>query len=270
MNVLTVSDLHNEFYRHKKQPIPDINVDAPIDLVIFAGDIDTGTKGMAWAIEQAKKLNVPAVYIPGNHEFYGKNYHSTVRKMDELSQGSPVTLLVDKAIVINGVQLIGAILWTDFELLSRDTRESAMREAGELMSDYSKIRMDVRGTYAKLKPLDTLRMHTQSMQFIEATLEKEFEGTRIIATHHAPSVHSIEEDDRENMISTAYASELSSTMRLYDIDLWVHGHTHVKVDYELEGTRVFSNPKGYPGQLKDYQEEVVSVLSVETEKSLTP
>jgi hypothetical protein len=28
--------------------------------------------------------------------------------------------------------------------------------------------------------------------------------------------------------------------------LWVHGHTHHCVDYELGGTRILSNQRGYP------------------------
>ncbi len=30
--------------------------------------------------------------------------------------------------------------------------------------------------------------------------------------------------------------------------LWVHGHTHRSVHYELNGTRVISNQRGYPEQ----------------------
>jgi hypothetical protein len=28
-------------------------------------------------------------------------------------------------------------------------------------------------------------------------------------------------------------------------DLWVHGHTHTSFDYEVNGCRVVSNPRGY-------------------------
>jgi hypothetical protein len=32
------------------------------------------------------------------------------------------------------------------------------------------------------------------------------------------------------------------------IALWIHGHSHHAVDYEIAGTRIVSNPKGYPGE----------------------
>jgi hypothetical protein len=30
---------------------------------------------------------------------------------------------------------------------------------------------------------------------------------------------------------------------------WVHGHPHHGVDYQLGKTRIFSNQRGYPGQI---------------------
>jgi len=30
-----------------------------------------------------------------------------------------------------------------------------------------------------------------------------------------------------------------------DLKLWVHGHIHDAVDYELENCRIVSNPRGY-------------------------
>jgi hypothetical protein len=32
------------------------------------------------------------------------------------------------------------------------------------------------------------------------------------------------------------------------VPLWIHGHTHYCVDYEVAGTRVVSNQRGYPDQ----------------------
>jgi hypothetical protein len=32
------------------------------------------------------------------------------------------------------------------------------------------------------------------------------------------------------------------------VDLWVHGHTHNAVDYQVGQGRVVSNPRGYVGR----------------------
>ncbi len=43
--------------------------------------------------------------------------------------------------------------------------------------------------------------------------------------------------------------------------LWVHGHTHRSVDYQVGRTRVFANQRGYPGQAKTgFDERAVLVV----------
>ena len=36
--------------------------------------------------------------------------------------------------------------------------------------------------------------------------------------------------------------------------MWVHGHVHEMVDYTVGTTRVFADPRGYPGERGDYSE----------------
>jgi hypothetical protein len=83
-------------------------------------------------------------------------------------------------------------------------------------------------------------------------------------THHAPSWKSIEglvtsklafeenrwvsrlKDDLGIVYVASYASNLDSFILKYknNIDLWLHGHTHLKMDYEHCGIRIISNPRG--------------------------
>lgn len=41
------------------------------------------------------------------------------------------------------------------------------------------------------------------------------------------------------------------------VALWVHGHTHTSVDFEMAGTRVVSNQRGYPGEESGFQPSLV-------------
>ncbi len=43
-------------------------------------------------------------------------------------------------------------------------------------------------------------------------------------------------------------SDLEDLIRRFDVDLWLHGHTHHNVDYRVGDTRVVSNQRGYPDQ----------------------
>jgi len=55
----------------------------------------------------------------------------------------------------------------------------------------------------------------------------------------------------KNVLTPAFASDLDELMGADRIDLWVHGHTHDAFDYELNGTRVVCNPRGYVGYDRD-------------------
>jgi len=49
-------------------------------------------------------------------------------------------------------------------------------------------------------------------------------------------------------LHTAFANRLEGIIEKYQPDLWIHGHTHVACDYEIYGTRVMCNPRGYPSE----------------------
>lgn len=53
-----LSDLHVEFYKNNK----DIRIeDTDCDLIILAGDIHTGTRGVKWLLEQ--NISKPIIYV---------------------------------------------------------------------------------------------------------------------------------------------------------------------------------------------------------------
>jgi hypothetical protein len=49
----------------------------------------------------------------------------------------------------------------------------------------------------------------------------------------------------EYHMNGGYRSNLEFFMEAYDIPLWFHGHMHDSVDYNVGGTRVLANPRGY-------------------------
>jgi Icc-related predicted phosphoesterase len=49
---------------------------------------------------------------------------------------------------------------------------------------------------------------------------------------------------RGDLLNPCFASDLSALLRP-PVKLWIHGHTHESMDYDIEGTRVVCNPRGY-------------------------
>jgi len=132
------------------------------------------------------------------------------------------------------------------------------------MSDYKKITASGRdaGTYRKLHPRDTLRRHEFSRAWLKNSLADPFDGPTVVITHHAPSARSVPTEFEGDVLSAAYASDLESLMGK-DVQLWIHGHMHHSLDYEINGTRVLCNPRGYaPKYLnKDFNDLIVRVNS---------
>jgi Icc-related predicted phosphoesterase len=66
-------------------------------------------------------------------------------------------------------------------------------------------------------------------------------------THHAPTYLSIVPGYRDSQLNYLYCSNLEDLIFETQPDVWVHGHTHASVDYDVGKTRVVTNPRGYIG-----------------------
>ncbi len=72
MKVQLLSDLHNEFLRSGEQlddhlwsgSIPQTDA----EIVVLAGDIDTGVNGAEWTISESERLGKTILYVLGNQE----------------------------------------------------------------------------------------------------------------------------------------------------------------------------------------------------------
>jgi predicted phosphodiesterase len=200
------------------------------DMVVLAGDIHVDGETMQWALESFDK---PVILVLGNHDYY---------------QAS-----------------LAATLWTDYRLTGNEPL--ARLDAGRIMSDFECIK-DERGGW--IDPQRIAQEHAASRSWLTNTLKEAYDGKTVVVTHHAPSELSIHEKYVENTGHTnaAYASRLDALMGP-GVDLWVHGHTHHSFDYDLYGTRVVCNPRGYSpnGLNKDFNPALVLSLDVHKPKS---
>jgi Icc-related predicted phosphoesterase len=117
------------------------------------------------------------------------------------------------------------------------------------MNDYKMIRRDP--SYSRLRSIDMHVMHNESLRWLEKSLNESTSKTNEVVSHHAPSIKSIPEKYRNDLVSAGYASDLENFIRKTKPDLWIHGHIHEAIDYTIGDTRVICNPKGYPGENAD-------------------
>lgn len=227
-----LSDLHCEFAPFSIEPASDI------DVVVLAGDIDRGTKGIDWA--RSTFPNLPIVYVAGNHEFYGGAIPKLTERLRERARVREVAFLENDMAEISGVRFVGCTLWTNLELVGAEPWR--LSEIQRVMTDYRAIRVSPR--YRRLQPQDTAVWHARSIRWLETALEPS--RTTVVVTHHAPSRRSVSPDSLDDPISAAYASDLDDFVSERAPALWVHGHTHHNVDYRIGETRVLTNQRGYP------------------------
>jgi Icc-related predicted phosphoesterase len=247
MRLLIYSDLHldaNSF----NPVLPDgSRVDDNADLVILAGDIDEGSRGVRWARETFPDRAV--LYVCGNHEYYTGHWTRTLDDIREAAGKFDVDFLECDGVDIGGVRFLGTSLWTDFNLFGA-VLESAMKRAKASMMDYHEIRVTrtpenmpylSRGKY--LSPELTAERHRGSVAWLESKLKSGDPAKTVVITHHAPHPNSVPDRFRADLLSAAYASDLTRLMGR--TGLWIHGHIHDSVDYDVNGTRVVCNPRGY-------------------------
>jgi predicted phosphodiesterase len=242
MRIRIFSDLHLEFAPFDP---PEMAADA----VVLAGDIHNGAAGIEWA---KARFDAPILYIPGNHESYGADFHASRRALADAADGMHVTLLDCGERVIDGVRFLGCTLWTDFDLAGETGRALALGPHFRRLVDFRAIRW--RGRL--FSPDDSMQLHSVERTWLEARLLAEhFSGPTVVITHHAPHPGSIAPAYATHPLNPAFVSDLDELMG--HATLWIHGHTHAMLDYTVRGTRVVCNARGYPGEATGFRPDLV-------------
>ena len=241
MRLRILSDLHLEFFDGNRELL-----EIEADVVILAGDIHRKSEGLAWA--RRRFPDMPIIYVPGNHEFYGTCMPLLREELALEAERHSIELLDNRAVTLGGVRFYGTTLWTDFALYAGDpTQNPAHTESKALryMSDFKIVQTSPGVT---LTPQASPQLHATALDWLESELAQPFDGPKVVVSHHAPLHDCIPGQYLGDALSPAFASHLPHLMG--KMDLWVHGHVHEPVDILRNGTRIIANPGGYPYEFK--------------------
>lgn len=219
-----ISDLHIDF---NQPPIPNLE-----QMVIVAGDTANGLAGIKF-LKKLKQKGHRVFAITGNHEHYANaTQKRTIAETEEafyigLNQ-KQVESLTDSIVLIgtNGWYCVkDELKWTSY-----------MNDARHTASD-----------------AETINRRAQlEAQFINDELSKLLPEERaIVVTHTAPCLETLDERYRGSPYNDYYWNPYMRPIlnqRASKILLWHHGHTHGACDKIIDGVRIITNPRGYPGE----------------------
>lgn len=260
MKIQIASDLHREF-----MPTGIQLIDTGADVLVLAGDIDFGTRGLLWGKNSAYKCAIPTLYVPGNHEYYGEEYHSHLEEMREMAERWGIVLLERDAVEIDGVRFLGTTLWTDYRADPATSQQDSMAVCGRSITDHWKIAIEEGGQRRRFSPEDALALHLESRAWLAAHLAQPYAGRTVIVTHHGPSRACQHPKFPVGPVSGAFQSDLDALFDPKKVQMWIYGHTHACIDTQVNGVRLVSNQYGYEGRELVQGYDPAKVIELDTE-----
>lgn len=237
MRLQLISDLHLETESYQPRPAPGA------ELLVLAGDVDSTWRGLALF----RDWPVPVLFVPGNHEYDGRDVDSARTGLHALARELGFLMLDDASLVINDgegrrVRFVGSTRWSDFDLFGSAQRERAMRAAGY----FQRVMAATRNGH----PFDAAAVRDEALRCRDWLAQQLALGEQgpgwdatVVITHFAPSIQSA--DPRYGR-QPGTASFCNDDEALLDgARLWLHGHLHCRHDYRLNGCRVLCNARGH-------------------------
>jgi predicted phosphohydrolase len=240
MKVRYLSDLHLEFLSAKelqtfiKKIPPGVN-----EICILAGDIgNPHTSNYDTFMKFINNHFAKTFIIAGNHEYY--NLETMEFTNDFLqkyfSQFENIRFLHNSYEIYNNTCFIGTTLWTEIT-----NPKYEINDVYEI-TNFSYIKCN--------------QLHSESVRFLENTLQMETNYPCVIITHHVPS-DTLTHIKYKDPILLPYNQWFSCNMDDFiarhkdKIKCWIYGHTHMPSEKSIHNIPFLCNPVGYPGENKE-------------------
>ncbi|HRO15622.1 MAG TPA: DUF3418 domain-containing protein, partial [Paracoccus sp. (in: a-proteobacteria)] len=239
------------FFVHNRKLIAEIEklehkIRRP-DLLIHAGDLAHCAAG-EWkpALDELARAfpGVPLHLLPGNHDYCGGTLEDGMLALTAAAQGAA---FAQKSVILTGgARILTCTLWTDFAMWGEDARDQAMERATWIMPEYAAVQHPQTGDL--IRPADLVAMHRDHLNWLEKQLAEDFDGPTIVVTHHCPHPSAAGPAD---LVSAAFASDLSETIQRFQPAAWLFGHTHRPLSAQVGRTLVHNVSLGYPDEAGD-------------------
>lgn len=229
-----MSDLHADSTHYSLPEVPEC-----VDVIVIAGDIADGhERTLAWLNAQAAPTGLPILFVLGNHEIYGHDFHED-REDDYQKAGATLLHARRPSICVGNLRFVGSVLWTNFAIAGDIA--ASMSWFNNAMPDARDIDLGMR----RLRARDVAAQHLVELSAIESALAEPFDGLTVVITHHGPHRQSLKNPDAPQVSDGSYVSDMTHLIERYRPRWWIHGHTHDFRRYQIGSTEIVCNPLGY-------------------------
>ena len=247
MKIQVVSDLHLEV-----KPF-SLFIKPEAEVLVLAGDIvalENRCMKMYHLENIINKVEIPIVYVTGNHEYYGFGQVKLTNSiLKTLEAKYPHFHFLDNEVWVHkDVEFIGSTLWSNFDLAQDKMMFCAGVETA--INDFNLILSD---TVGRLTARDVIGYNMAARQFIDKAVMKPTGLKKCVVTHFIPTEQGIAEQWKNSSLNPYFACNCEQLMP--GVHTWIFGHTHSSFDFQL--TKVHSsghvlvnchmvcNPRGY-------------------------
>jgi len=234
MLVSILSDIHLEHYYDPDKAMQFLERIRPVemaDVLVLAGDIwSLGKQPTFRYLDEFRKWAVDIVYVPGNHEWYGTS--PRLEGQDTLKALHDEGLRVlgpgyYESFSYDGIKFVGTTCWYP--------DNPKVRKHLTDWSDTAYIRGHIKWWE---------KFQLEERQHLWNNVE---EGC-IVVTHMLPTWDCVSEQYLADSYNCLFVSNVQDLLLAKKPRLWIHGHSHDKLDMMIGETRCVRNPIGYPSE----------------------
>lgn len=256
MKIAYASDLHFEYHRDEPDWLPPLEADA--DVLVLAGDIDSGTEAVESVQRVAEALpNTEILYVAGNHEFYDGNHEQLIDiYRNAFHDNANLHFLENESVELDGVQFLGCTLWSGFDAFPEFSAHESMTVAERYIPDFRLIETLHNGDAPEaLSPMRMVELFEQSRSWLDQELQKTTAQHTVVITHFPPHPLLRHGDIPHGILSNYFTADCRDLMDKHQPALWIYGHNHWCDELTHGSTRLLSNQLGYPqeaGKIRAY------------------
>lgn len=241
MKIAYCSDLHFEHYNESwwQSIIESYKVDPYTELIIIAGDIAVGAFNVSKVLTMMyNTYKKPIVYVPGNHDYYHGSIEDFNREITKYfsPDDEDIIILNDLTYCYKDVVFCGGVGFID--------------------ESYEQLNKLFYPRYADTKYIknyeDGVKYGKKTKLYFESVIKNKKPSDYLVCiSHFLPSprcIHSFYQDDILNPFFVNNWNELF----YYDEypNVWIYGHTHIPFEIQINKTKLYCNPHGYPHEMQ--------------------